>query len=69
MVEGLLKAIVLNYYFELIEKILSMMFAVTPCFLKGHSKTMLLETDVILNATFNEHAQTIHERVYRRTDN
>ena len=45
------------------------MFGITPFSRGRHSKTMLLETNLKLNATFNEHTLIIHERVYRKTDN
>ena len=45
------------------------MLSITSCFLGRHSKPMLLETNLKLNVTFNEHTLTIHERVCRKTDN
>ena len=45
------------------------MFGIKPCLQGEHSKTLLLETNLKLNSTFNEHALTIHGSVFRKTDN
>lgn len=42
------------------------MLGITSCFLGRHSKPMLLETNLKVNVTFNEHALTIRVCAGRR---